>query len=67
MMSSDEVERRLLRAPLDPNSARQDVPPQSPVTHQAEPRIFKRCWLVVLKEEVADPGECVTLDERYRN
>src|ERR1700686_3377336 len=52
---------------LDPNSAGQDVPPESPVTDQAEPRVFERCRPVVLEKEMADPGECVTLDEPYRN
>jgi hypothetical protein len=58
---------RIATSPLDPNSAAQNVPPKPPVSHQTEPRIFERCGLVVLEEEVADPGERVTLDEPNRN
>ncbi len=57
----------LLRSPLNPNFAVQDVPPQPPVTHQTEPWVFERCRLVVLEKEVANPGECVSLDYGYRN
>jgi len=56
----------LLRSPLNPNFAAQDVPPKPPVTHQTEPWVLECRRLVVLEEEVADPGECVSLDERYR-
>src|SRR6266480_5047118 len=49
-----------------PNFARQDFPPKTPVAHEAEPGILERRRFVVLKEEVADPGECVALDQSYR-
>src|ERR1700678_1148329 len=54
-------------AALDPNSALQNIPPKPPIAHQAEPGIFEGGRLVVLKEEVADPGECVTLNQRCCN
>jgi hypothetical protein len=57
----------MLRSPLNPNFAIQDVPPKPPVAHQTEPGVLECCRLVVLEEEVANPGECVSLDERYRN
>lgn len=60
-------ERLLLHLALDFYSATQDVPPETPVAHQAEYRILERRGMVVLKEEVADPGECVSLEERHRN
>src|SRR6266480_5211690 len=50
-----------------PNFAGQDFPPETPVAHEAEPGIPERRWFVVLKEEVAGPGECVALDESYRH
>ena len=59
--------RELQRSLLDSDSAAQNVPPKSPVTHQTEPWVFERCRLVVLKEEVPDPGERITLDEPCRN
>src|ERR1700730_9039444 len=58
---------RIATSPLDPNFAAQNVPPKPPVSHQTEPRVFERCGLVVLEEEVADPGERVTLHERCRS
>src|ERR1700733_10274194 len=51
-------------AASDANLTGQNVPPQLPVAHQAEPGIFERCRLIVLKKEVADPGESVALHER---
>src|SRR5216683_6567591 len=59
--------KKMTHGSLDPNSAGQDIPPKSPVADEAEPRVFERCRLVVLKKEMADPGECITLDEPYRN
>src|SRR5258708_40162117 len=58
---------KMAHGSLYPNFAGQDIPPKSPVTDQAEPGVFERCRLVVLKKEVADPGECISLDEPYRN
>src|SRR5712664_1493643 len=58
---------KMAHGSLCPNFAGQDIPPKSPVTDQAEPGVFERCRLVVLKKEVADPGECISLDEPYRN
>src|SRR5882724_7423661 len=58
---------KMAHGSLDPNSAGQDIPPKSPVTDQAEPGVFERCRLVVLKKEMPDPGECITLDEPHRN
>src|SRR6266480_3932840 len=50
-----------------PNFAGQDFPPKTPVAHEAEPGIPERRWFVVLKEEVAGPGECVALDQSHRH
>src|SRR5258706_12626698 len=58
---------KMAHGSLYPNFAGQDIPPKSPVTDQAEPGVFERCRLVVLKKEGADPGECISLDEPYRN
>ena len=49
------------------NFSGQDLPPQPPVTHQAEPWVFERCRLVVLEKEMAHPGECVPLHEGNGN
>src|ERR1700739_4781261 len=43
--------------------AGQNIPPQSPVAHQAEAGIAKCRGLVVFKEKVADPGKRVTLNQ----
>src|ERR1700730_157057 len=54
-------------SPSNPNSAAQNIPPQPPVAHQTEPRVFERRRLVVLEEKMADPGECVSLHEPQRD
>jgi hypothetical protein len=52
---------------LDSHFAVQDVPPKTPIAHQAEKRVLERRGLVVLKKEVTNPGERVPLDESHRN
>src|ERR1700730_8753263 len=64
---ADRLCATLIASPSELHSTGQHVPPQSPVTDKAEPRVFKRGRLIVLEEEVADPGAGVTLHERYGN
>src|SRR5579863_9362609 len=50
---------------LDSLSTGQDVPPKTPVTHETEQGVLERRGFVVLEEEMADPGERVSLNERH--
>ena len=52
---------------LKRNLPRHDVPPHAPVTDKAEARVFKSSRPVVLKKEMPDPGEGVTLYQRDQN
>ncbi len=48
----------------EPLLARQDIPPQAPVAHQAEARIFESGRLVVFEEKMTDPRKGIALNQR---
>jgi hypothetical protein len=52
---------------LESNLAGQHFPPHTPVAQKAEPGICEGGGLVVLKEEMSDPGKGVALYKGHRN